>query len=266
MTAGDPGADAPLGAAPGDAERSAALERGLAAVRARIARACEAASREPGEVALVAVTKYFPARDAALLARLGALDLGESREQEAGPKTAACARLLAGASPAPAPRWHMVGRLQRNKARAVARWAHAVHSVDSVRLARALDRAASAARDAGERPGPLGVFLQVSLDGDPARGGVAAEGLEEVAAAVEEAAALRLEGLMAVAPREAAPGEAFARLAGVRARFLDGHPAATGLSAGMSGDLDEAIAHGSTCVRVGTAIMGSRAIASPMSD
>ncbi|WP_200175907.1 YggS family pyridoxal phosphate-dependent enzyme [Tomitella cavernea] len=249
----------------GSGGRTAELAGGLAATRERIARACAAGGRAPGSVTLIAVTKYFPASDAAALTRLGAADLGESREQEAGPKAGDCARLLsaAGAGPEAPPRWHMVGSLQRNKARAVARWAHAVHSVDSVRLAHALARAAASALDAGERTVPLEIYLQVSLDGDPARGGVPVAGLDELADQVEAAESVRLAGLMAVAPREEGPDAAFARLAGVRASFLQRHPQAGGLSAGMSGDLESAIAYGSTCVRVGTAIMGARPIVSP---
>lgn len=240
------------GADVSDARRNELSER-LAAARRRIGDACAAAGRGAEEVTLITVTKFFPAADAAALVRSGAADLGESREQEAGPKVARCAELLRDADPAAAPpRWHMVGRLQRNKARAVARWAHAVHSVDSVRLVRALERAADAALQAGERTRPLEVYLQVSLDDDPARGGVPADGL----AAVADVAAA------AVPPRGADPDAAFARLAGIRESFLTGHPAATGLSSGMSGDLEPAVAHGSTCVRVGTAILGSRPIVS----
>ncbi|WP_233266700.1 YggS family pyridoxal phosphate-dependent enzyme [Tomitella fengzijianii] len=250
----------------GPADRAAELAGALTATRERIARACAASGRAPDSVALIAVTKYFPASDAAMLARAGATDLGESREQEAGPKAADCARLLAGdgeGDAVAAPRWHMVGRLQRNKARAVARWAHAVHSVDSVRLAHALARAAASALDAGERTSPLEVYLQVSIDGDPARGGVPAAGLDELADQVAAAESVRLAGLMAVAPRQAGPDAAFARLAGIRESFTTRHPQAAGLSAGMSSDLESAIAHGSTCVRVGTAIMGARPIVSP---
>lgn len=250
------------GADVSDARRNELSER-LAAARRRIGDACAAAGRGAEEVTLITVTKFFPAADAAALVRSGAADLGESREQEAGPKVARCAELLRDADPAAAPpRWHMVGRLQRNKARAVARWAHAVHSVDSVRLVRALERAADAALQAGERTRPLEVYLQVSLDDDPARGGVPADGLAAVADVAAAAEPLRLAGLMAVAPRGADPDAAFARLAGIRESFLTGHPAATGLSSGMSGDLEPAVAHGSTCVRVGTAILGSRPIVS----
>ncbi len=247
-------------------DRRDELAQRLAQTRRRIARACADAGRGPDEVTLITVTKFFPASDAAALASLGAADLGESREQEAAPKVARCAELLAasqhGREAADAPRWHMVGRLQRNKARAVARWAHAAHSVDSVRLARALDRAADSALHAGERTRPLEVYLQVSLDGDPSRGGVPEDGLAELADAAARADALRLAGLMAVAPRGEDPAAAFARLTRIRESFIADHPGAAALSAGMSGDLEAAVAHGSTCVRVGTAILGPRPIVS----
>ncbi|MER6878242.1 YggS family pyridoxal phosphate-dependent enzyme, partial [Amycolatopsis sp. NPDC000673] len=111
-------------------ERRAELAASLAAVEERIANACAAAGRSRDEVRLLGVTKTFPATDAALLTDLGLLNLAENRDQEAGPKAAEVAELR----PDVAPRWHMVGRLQRNKARSVVRWAAEVQSVDSVRL------------------------------------------------------------------------------------------------------------------------------------
>jgi uncharacterized pyridoxal phosphate-containing UPF0001 family protein len=126
------------------------LAAALSAVRERIVAACTAAGRGPGEVRLIAITKTFPATDAALLADLGMLDLGENREQEATTKVAELRELR----PDAAVRWHMVGRLQRNKARPVARWAAEIQSVDSDRLADALDRAVGNARAPGRPPPP----------------------------------------------------------------------------------------------------------------
>ncbi|MFI6129115.1 YggS family pyridoxal phosphate-dependent enzyme [Micromonospora sp. NPDC051141] len=234
-------------------ERRAELAAGLARVRARIADACVAAGRHADEVTLVAVTKTYPAADVVALAGLGVTDVGENRDQEAAGKAAAVAG--AGAEP----RWHFIGQLQRNKARSVVRYADVVQSVDSVRLAAALDAAATGARDR-----PLDVLVQVSVDGDPARGGAlpgAADperGLDPVAAAVAGAGGLRLAGLMAVAPLGWEPDRAFARLAEVAARLRADHPGATVLSAGMSGDLESAIGHGATHVRVGSALLGMR--------
>jgi uncharacterized pyridoxal phosphate-containing UPF0001 family protein len=157
----------------------------------------------------------------------------------------------------------MVGRLQRNKARSVARWAAEIQSVDSVRLARALDRAAGNAREAGERAGPLDVLVQASIDGDPDRGGCPLDTLNELADEVAGSGDLRLRGLMAVAPLGADPAESFDSLARAADRLRRDHPAATELSAGMTNDLEIAITHGSTCVRVGTALLGTRGLASP---
>ncbi|WBB75325.1 YggS family pyridoxal phosphate-dependent enzyme [Micromonospora sp. WMMD1128] len=242
--------DSPIAVRP---ERRAELAAGLTRVRARVADACAAAGRSRDEVTLVAVTKTYPAADVVALAGLGVTDVGENRDQEAAPKAAAVTD--AGA----APRWHFIGQLQRNKARSVVRYADVVQSVDSVRLAAALDAAVTGVRDR-----PLDVLVQVSIDGDPARGGAlpgAAEperGLGPVAAAVAGAGGLRLAGLMAVAPLGWEPDRAFARLAEVAAGLRADHPGATALSAGMSGDLESAIAHGATHVRVGSALLGMR--------
>ncbi|CCH20241.1 YggS family pyridoxal phosphate-dependent enzyme [Micromonospora lupini] len=233
-------------------DRRAELAAGLARVRARIADACADAGRDPADVTMIAVTKTYPAGDALALAGLGVTDLGENRDQEAAGKAAEVA--AAGVRP----RWHFIGQLQRNKARSVVRYADVVHSVDSVRLARALGNAAA------ERERPLDALVQVSIDGDPARGGALpdsadeATGLEAVAAAVADAPALRLAGLMAVAPLGWQPERAFARLAEVAEAFRTLHPGATSLSAGMSGDLEIAIRYGATHVRVGSALLGMR--------
>lgn len=239
--------------------RRVELAEALTAVRERIAAACTRAGRATEEVRLVAVTKTFPATDAALLTDLGMLDLGENREQEAVDKVADLRELR----PEAAVRWHLLGRLQRNKARSVVRWAAEVQSVDSVRLAKALDRAAANAREAGERTRPLDVLVQASIDGDPARGGCPLDTLDALADEVARSSELRLRGLMAVAPRTMDPGEAFGSLARAADRLRGDHPAATEVSAGMTNDLEIAITHGSTCVRVGTALLGARRLASP---
>lgn len=242
----------------GDARR-AELERRLAAVRARIAAACAAAGRDPGSVDLLAVTKTVPAADVAILLDLGLTSFGENRAQEAARKVADVAALR----PAARPRWHVVGGLQRNKARLVAPWAARVESVDSVRLAEALDAAVGRAVDEGRRAGPLSVLVQLSVDGDPRRGGVPVDGLAALADHVADRPWLRLDGLMAVAPLGADLDAAFAAVAAAAQRLRHAHPRATVLSAGMSGDLEVAIRHGSQVVRVGTALVGERPIASP---
>lgn len=244
--------------------RTRQLAANLAAVRERIAAAARAAGRDPGEVTLIVVTKTYPATDVLRLLSLGVTDLGENRDQEAAPKAAQVAAALDAEEtrPTPPPRWHFVGQLQRNKCRSVVRYAGLVHSVDSVRLVHALDRAVLT--QGGDRA-PLDVLVQVSIDGDPTRGGsVAGPGpdedvaLDRVLAAVTGAEGLRLRGLMAVAPLDWEPARAFATLAELHAQVRAGHPDATMLSAGMSGDLEEAIRHGATHVRIGSAVLGAR--------
>ncbi|WP_024803773.1 YggS family pyridoxal phosphate-dependent enzyme [Nocardia sp. BMG51109] len=243
------------GIAAAESTRTAALSTALTGLSARIESACRAAGRDPAGVRLLPVTKFFPASDVEILYGLGRREFGESREQEAAAKVSALGHLSR-------VRWHMIGRLQRNKAKSVARWAYAVHSVDSERLAGALDTGVGAARAAGHRDSPLRVLLQVSLDGDVSRGGVLPDDLPRLAERVAAADNLRLAGLMAIPPLDADPEPEFARLAELHARLRDTHPEATELSAGMSADLEAAIRHGSTCVRVGTALMGARPITS----
>lgn len=218
----------------------------LAAVRRRIESASVAAGRPAGEVGLVVVTKFFPVSDVRLLAALGVTDVGENRHQEAEIKAIECADLGL--------RWHFIGGLQTNKAAAVARYADVVESVDRAALLPRLARAAA------ERGRPLDVLLQVGLDAPEVanRSGVAPEALAALAAQAARTEGLRLRGLMAVAPLGEDPARAFARLAEIRSDFLVDHPEATRLSAGMSGDLEQAIAAGATHVRVGSAVLGSR--------
>jgi pyridoxal phosphate enzyme (YggS family) len=229
-------------------DRRAQIAEGLAHVRARVEAARVAAGRtEP--VALIVVTKTFPASDVALLGDLGVRDVGENRDQEARVKRAAVGDVPL--------RWHMIGQVQRNKAASVARWADVVESLDRPALVDALNRGAVSARRT------LEVLIQVNLDPRerPERGGVAPGEAAALADAVAVAPGLILSGVMGVAPLPGdggGPDEAFARLAEVHNRIRDRHPRATVMSAGMSGDLEEAIAHGATQVRVGGAVLGSR--------
>jgi hypothetical protein len=242
-----------------DPDRRDELAAALAAVRARIAHACREAGRAVSQVELVAVTKTRPAEDVALLVDLGLRVFGENRPQEAAAKVDELVRLR----PAESLSWHLVGSLQRNKARAVARWAARVESVDSVRLADALGSAVQRAREAGERDEALPVLVQVSLDADRARGGVPLGELDALADRVNATQGLRLDGLMAVAPLGADPDRAFGTLWEVSERLRSRLPHARVISAGMTADLERAIRYGSTCVRVGTALLGDRRLASP---
>jgi PLP dependent protein len=240
-------------------DRVAELRERLAAVRARIDAACRAAGRPDGSVELLAVTKTRPASDVAALLDLGLDAFGENRVQDVGPKVDEVAELR----PEARPRWHFVGGLQRNKAKAVIRWAERVESLDSERLVTALDTAVRRALDTGERAGPLPVLIQYSVDGDPARGGVPRAALLPLAQHVSTCAGLRLDGLMAVAPLTGTtPESAFADIASAAAELRSAFPSARVLSAGMSGDMEIAIGHGSDVVRVGTALVGERRITS----
>jgi pyridoxal phosphate enzyme (YggS family) len=230
------------------AARRAELAGNLAAVRARIAAACAAAGRDAGELTLIAVTKTQPAADVLALAGLGVTDFGENRDQEAAPKAAACA----GATIT----WHFIGQLQTNKAHSVASYAHVVHSVDRIRLVHALG---SGARAAGRE---LTCLVQVSLDDaashDPARGGVLPASALGIAEAIAAEEGLVLGGVMAVAPLEGDPSPAFATLRIVSGNIRSVDPAATVISAGMSGDLEAAVKEGATHLRIGTALLGNR--------
>ncbi|WP_203335252.1 YggS family pyridoxal phosphate-dependent enzyme [Nocardioides limicola] len=228
--------------------RRDALAANLAAVHARIDDACAAAGRDPGAVQLVVVTKHFPASDVELLAGLGVTHVGENRHQEAMAKAAQVTAPVT---------WHFIGSLQSNKAAAVASYADVVESVDRAKLVAPLGRG----RLARGLPEPLDCLVQVSLDppsAGPGRAGADPDRVLELAALIAEADGLNVAGVMAVAPLDEDPRAAFARLAVVAERLRSEHPEARVLSAGMSGDLEAAIAHGATHVRVGRAVLGER--------
>ncbi|MYT70546.1 YggS family pyridoxal phosphate-dependent enzyme [Streptomyces sp. cg28] len=231
------------------------LAANLARVEERISAACAAAGREREDVTLIVVTKTYPASDVRILSGLGVRHVAENRDQDAAPKAAECADLPL--------TWHFVGQLQTNKVRSVVGYADLVQSVDRAKLVTALSKEAVRA----ERE--LGCLIQVALDADVSvgdgrgeRGGVGPGGVEELAARVAEAPGLRLDGLMTVAPltgdyagRQQA---AFERLMDLSTALRAAHPAANMVSAGMSSDLEQAVAAGATHVRVGTAVLGVR--------
>ncbi|BCM66287.1 MULTISPECIES: YggS family pyridoxal phosphate enzyme [Streptomyces] len=249
-------------------DRKTELAANLAKVEERITAACAAAGREREEVTLIVVTKTYPASDVRILSELGVRHVAENRDQDAAPKAAACADLPL--------KWHFVGQLQTNKVRSVVGYADVVQSVDRSRLVAALSKeAVRAGRE-------VGCLIQVALDAGESeresggartssegrwretggRGGVAPAGIEELADLVADAPGLRLDGLMTVAPltgeyagREQA---AFERLMDLSTDLRRSHPAATMVSAGMSADLEQAVAAGATHVRVGTAVLGVR--------
>lgn len=226
--------------------RRAELSASLQDVRARIRAACSAAGRPAGEVTLIAVTKTFPVSDIALLSEIGVADVGENRDSEAAPKAAQCAALQLPLT------WHFVGQLQTNKCASVVSYAQVVHSVDRLRLVGVLG---SRARAAGRS---VTCLVQVSLDGDPGRGGVLPDLLPALADAVAGESGLALGGVMAVAPLSVPARAAFGELRELAGTVQASHPQAVMISAGMSGDLEDAIWHGATHVRVGTALLGGR--------
>lgn len=209
------------------------------------------------------ISKYFPASDVELLHQLGVRSFGENREQEAGPKAMETSHLDIA--------WHFVGQLQTNKARNVVRFAAAVHSVDRVGLVKALDKAKARFHRETELPDPyrlreikLPVLIQVDLDPaagedpDKPRGGALPREIEELADAIEQTTWLTLQGVMAVAPLGMDSGQAFERLAQLHEDLLRTHPQATWRSAGMSHDLETALAHGATHLRIGSDVLGPR--------
>ncbi|MGA2053208.1 MAG: YggS family pyridoxal phosphate-dependent enzyme [Opitutales bacterium] len=229
----------------------------VARVRARVAGACAAAGRPAEAVGILAVTKTQPVEAALYAHRAGLAGAGENRVQEALEKIAAC--------PEPAVRWELIGHLQSNKAAKAAGAFARIQSVDGIELAQKLDRAAAALRQA--QGGPAGkvlpVLLQVNAGDDPAKFGVDGAGAAGLLEAALKCAALKVEGLMTVAPL--APGDpavaerCFARLRETRDRLAAQFGVALAeLSMGMSDDLEAAVRQGSTLVRVGTALFGMR--------
>ncbi|WP_329116001.1 YggS family pyridoxal phosphate-dependent enzyme [Streptomyces sp. NBC_01465] len=233
-------------------DRRDELAANLAHVEERIASACAAAGRKRDDVTLIVVTKTYPASDVRLLSELGVRHVAENRDQDAAPKAEACADLPLS--------WHFVGQLQTNKVRSVTSYADVVQSVDRAKLVTSLST--SVVRAGRE----LGCLIQVALDAESGergeRGGVAPDGVDELAALVAGSPGLRLDGLMTVAPlagpyagRQQA---AFERLMEISSGLRAAHPAANMVSAGMSADLEDAVAAGATHVRVGTAVLGVR--------
>ncbi|MBT2486335.1 MULTISPECIES: YggS family pyridoxal phosphate-dependent enzyme [unclassified Microbacterium] len=215
----------------------------LSTIDAKIVDAARLAGRDPGEITRIVVTKFHPASLVQDLAALGVREVGENRQQELSAKQEELADLDV--------RWHFIGQAQTKKAGAIRRSADVVHSVDRDRLADALHRAAV-------DDTVLDVLVQINLTDDAARGGVAPGEASSLAEHVLSLPSLRLRGVMAVAPLDEEPASAFARLNGVAEAVRALEPAATWISAGMTGDFVEAIAAGATHLRIGSAITGPR--------
>jgi pyridoxal phosphate enzyme (YggS family) len=233
--------------------RESELAASLAHMRDRIASACTQAGRDPDDVHLIVVTKTWPVEDVRRLADLGVRDVGENRDQDARAKAAQTADLDL--------TWHFIGQVQSNKANSVTRYADVVHSVDRPELVAALERGA------GRAGRTVTCLIQVDLEAGPegstGRGGAPPSQVADLARAIEESPHLRLGGVMGVAPldrtdQRSASKAAFAHLAHIHEGLLAQYPGAAIMSAGMSGDLAEAVAAGATHLRVGSAILGER--------
>ena len=224
------------------------LRDSLPRVRDQIAAAAQAAGRDPQGIRLVAVSKGHPPDAVRAAMEVGLFDLGENRVEELEQKIAAVGR--AGLT------WHMIGRLQSRKAKAAAELADVIHSVDSVRLAERLGRAAM------DQERTLAVLAQVNTSGEAAKQGLAADGAEEAVLAMAEAPGITVEGLMTMAPLtgdERTLVQTFARLRELRDRIRARSARVGGeLSMGMSNDMAVAVREGSTLVRIGTALFGER--------
>jgi pyridoxal phosphate enzyme (YggS family) len=221
--------------------RAQEVAAALANVEDRIAKAAASAGRKRSELTLIAVTKTYPASDVQILADLGVTDFGENRSDEGSEKS----QLISAT-------WHFQGQVQGRKLKDIASWASYIHSIDSA------DHITKLSRICSEKDRKISIFLQLSLDGAPDRGGVSADQLGTLADQVAADPNLDLAGLMCVPPVEYAFDRAFSEIAKVHSAFKMGFPNAVGLSAGMSSDFEVAIAHGATHLRIGSEILGSR--------
>ncbi len=219
-------------------DRRSEIAGNLEAVREQISKAAQSAGRSVKEIKLIVVTKTFPVSDVEILKELGVSNFGENRDSDAVPKAAA----IPGT-------WHFQGQIQSNKLKSICSWANVIHSLDEIRHFEVIEKNAAH---------PLDIFCQVSLDGSEGRGGVSEKKLYELAKEIEKSQTHKLQGLMAVAPLGIDPTVAFSKLSAIHKAFMADFPRANKLSAGMSGDFKEAIAHGATHIRIGSQILGSR--------
>ncbi len=223
------------------------IENNLAQIRARIDAAASAAGRDPASVLLLAVSKKKPVEDIRIAYAAGQRAFGENYLQEAMQKIDALAELDIS--------WHFIGAIQSNKTRDIAACFDWAHCIDRVKIARRLGSQRPA-----ELP-PLNVCIQVNLDDEASKAGVELDAVPELAGEIANLPGIRLRGLMTIPAPRTDVGEqraAFARLARMLAELRQRGIDCDTLSMGMTGDMEAAIAEGSTLVRIGTAIFGER--------
>jgi pyridoxal phosphate enzyme (YggS family) len=231
------------------------LKENLHAVNTRVETACANAGRNPAEISVLAVSKKHPVERILALHRLGQRAFGENRIQEALPKIEALARQDI--------EWHFIGPLQSNKTREAAAVFDWVQSVDREKILRRL---------AKQRPGglpPLNVLIQVNIDREPQKSGVPPEQARALAESAASLDGIRLRGLMAIPRAPAAdqvPADSFRRMRELFRSLRELGLEIDTLSMGMSADLESAIMHGSTMVRIGTDLLGPRPSEAPASD
>jgi len=220
------------------------LQKNLIEIQSQIKSACETSGRNFDEITLIAVSKTWPASDIRLLHQLGVRDFGESRDQEATMKVSELADLDI--------TWHFIGQVQTNKLNHIASYANVVHALDREKTISGLDVAAA------KLDRNITGLLQISLDGDENRGGVAIENAFELAQLLSNSKNLTFGGIMAVAPIEMLPDVAFSKLAEIAAEIQSKYPTAKIISAGMSQDFESAVQKGATHLRIGSALLGNR--------
>lgn len=222
--------------------RADVIAESLEQVKEKITIAARGASRSVDEITLITVTKTYPVSDIEILHDLGERNFGENRSEEGAEKSAQVNGT-----------WHYQGQVQSRKLREIAGWATYVHSIDSS------DHALKLSRICGELGKDIAIFLQLSLDGAPDRGGVIDTEIFALAEKVARLPNINLAGLMCVPPLSYDHQRAFSEIAQIQQRFKSSFSAAKLLSAGMSSDFEVAIAHGATHLRIGSQILGSRA-------
>lgn len=228
----------------------------LRVINGRVATACIAAGRRPDSVRLLAASKTRTASDVVEAMVAGQVLFGENRGQEMRDKPGAVELLAAPSTGLPAPEWHFIGALQRNKVKYVVGRASLVHAVDSLRLGQALS-------DRVQRIGvaPIGVLVEVNVGAEQSKAGTTPDEALPLAAALQELPGVAVRGLMTIPPAVGDPAEAAPYFARMQTLLAEGRAAGLPLeelSMGMSSDFEVAISHGATIVRVGTAIFGPR--------